>query len=49
MKPKRLIKEDVLDIKNRLNAISLKFESSYNNICEFFEDIIRPKLKKILE
>ena len=49
MKPKRLIKEDVLDIKNRLNAISLKFESSYNNICEFFEDIIRPKLKKILD
>ena len=47
MKPKRLIKEDVLDIKNRLNAISLKFESSYINIVDFFDNNIKVKLKEV--
>jgi len=45
MKTKRLIKEEILHIKNRLNAISLKCESS-SDICSFFDYEISPKLKK---
>jgi hypothetical protein len=46
MKNRHLIKEDILHIKNRLNAISLKCEG-VSDISSFFDYEISPKLKKV--